>query len=91
MATKVASYRLSTETVDWLKSYAGVRGVTQNAILEAAVQSFRADTEAGVPDLPKPEVRAIPTVRRARDLVSQASIDAMARQRKLNEAKERSK
>jgi hypothetical protein len=52
MDRKVKSFRLRTDLLSWVESYAAERGSTQVAVLEQALESLRADAEGGVPDLP---------------------------------------
>lgn len=50
MATKVLSLRVPEELAEWADEYAAARGVPRQELLENALQSFREDCEAGVPE-----------------------------------------
>lgn len=72
MDRKVKSFRLRTDLLAWIESYAKERGSTQIAVLESAVESFKRDCEGGVPDLleeaAEPKVQAVPAQARARHM-----------------------
>jgi hypothetical protein len=49
--TKVLSLRVEDDLADWATAYADSRGVTRQALLEEGLRSFKADCEAGVPEI----------------------------------------
>jgi predicted transcriptional regulator len=51
MGSKVLSLRVPEELAAWADEYAKERGVTRQALLEAAIESYRADARTGVPEL----------------------------------------
>jgi hypothetical protein len=57
---KVKSFRLRTDLLAWIESYAKERGSTQIAVLEAAIGSFKDMAGGGVPDLPEEEPAVVP-------------------------------
>lgn len=50
MAKQAVAVRLTPEVLDWADGYAKARGVSRQVVLEAAIDSFRADCAAGVPE-----------------------------------------
>jgi hypothetical protein len=90
---KVKSFRLRVDLLAWVESYAKQRGSTQVAVLEEAIAGLRLDCEGGAPDLP-----AAPVVVPKSNLVAQTeaakaaqewATNMAARQRRLNDAKDR--
>lgn len=51
MAKQAVAVRLSSEAIEWADAYASSRDVSRQVVLESAIESFRADCAAGVPEL----------------------------------------
>lgn len=87
--TRVVSSRVPEDLAAWADSYAKERGWTRQALLEAALRSFREGCRRGVPDSPPSPASVgrgeqLPAVV---DPAWQARRWALDRQRRLNEAK----
>jgi hypothetical protein len=81
--SKVLSFRVDDELAGWVERLAGERGVKRGVLLEEAVRAYVSPAAAPVAvQAPRP-VRV--------DTVSDAQRWALARQERLNRAKERSK
>lgn len=98
--SKLVSMRLEDELASWVESYREKRGWSRAELISKALRSFRADCEGGVPDLadeapvpePTPAVQPVAGVTTARRVLERGvSMEAMARQRKLNEAAARAR
>lgn len=50
-AKKTVGVRVSTETADWIGRYSQERGVSSSDLLATAIEEFRENCEAGVPDI----------------------------------------
>jgi len=95
MGKTTVSHRLDDGLLEWANAYAKTRGTTRSILLEEGLRALQGLAKGGVPGLP---VVDTPAVRQQRQEWSPAQIDEgraeyarniAARQRKLNEAKER--
>lgn len=86
------SHRLDGELLSWATEYGEARGSSRAVVIEEALRHFRDLSSGGVPDLPfepksaarvkpRPAVKPVPGVRRAREFVLNP------RQERLNRAK----
>jgi predicted DNA-binding protein len=88
MAKVAVALRLRPETLARLDAYAKARGSSRQVLLESFVESRLEDAERGVVGLPVEVARPVVAKPQARRMETSADW-ALARQRKLNEAKSR--
>lgn len=98
--SKLVSMRLESELASWVESYREERGWSRAELIDAALRSFRQDTERSVPSLPA-RPRVIPAAqaereaqaaerKRIEDAAAQEMRKAIGlRQQRLNEDKAR--